>query len=235
MPYSDFTIQTLATYLHLTPQQVERLANRGKLPGRKVKGQWQFSRAEIHHWMENRIGLSGEEELQRVEGVLESHATLAQDEPVLSIAEMLPLEAITVELSARTGGSVIRSMVDLAAKTGTLWDAAKMVEAVRDREEMHPTALENGVALLHPRRPMPSILGEAILAFGRTVSGIPFGGGNLTDLFFLVCSTSDRGHLQTLARLSRIIGAPEVLDQLRAAVNAKEVHQILVDGEANLA
>ncbi len=33
-----------------------------------------------------------------------------------------------------------------------------MAEAVRSREQMQPTALENGVALLHPRRPMAKIL-----------------------------------------------------------------------------
>ncbi len=55
----------LAAFLHLTPAQVGRLADRGKLPGRKVGGQWRFSPAEIHHWMEQRIGLSGEEGARR--------------------------------------------------------------------------------------------------------------------------------------------------------------------------
>ena len=50
---------------------------------------------------------------------------------------------------------------------------------------MHSTALDNGVALLHPRRPMPAILAEAVLALGITPGGIPFGsGGSLTDIFF---------------------------------------------------
>ena len=58
MPQSDFTIESLAAHLHLTPQQVSRLADRNKLPGRKVGGKWRFSRADIHHWLERRIGLS---------------------------------------------------------------------------------------------------------------------------------------------------------------------------------
>ena len=36
MSADDFDIDSLAAYLHLTPQQVARLADRGKLPGRKV-------------------------------------------------------------------------------------------------------------------------------------------------------------------------------------------------------
>ena len=74
MPADDFDVNSLAAYLHLSPQQVTRLADRGKLPGRKVAGQWRFSRAEIHHWLENRIGLSEEDDLVDVEDVLRSEA-----------------------------------------------------------------------------------------------------------------------------------------------------------------
>jgi len=152
---------------------VSKLAERGKLPGRRIAGQWRFSQAEIHHWLEDRIGVSAEEELVRVEGMLQAAAGPAAGEPI-PIAAMLPLEAIEIPLAARTRNSVINTMVEVAARTGWLWDPQKMAEAVRGREDMHPTALENGVALLHPRRPMPSILGQAFLALGRTEKGIPF-------------------------------------------------------------
>jgi nitrogen PTS system EIIA component len=99
---------------------------------------------------------------------------------------------------------------------------------------MHPTALENGVALLHPRRPMQAILGGPFLAFGHSVAGLPFGGGNLTDLFFLVCSVDDRGHLRTLARLSRLITLPGTLQKLRAAASPVEARQVLIEAEAEL-
>ena len=59
MADDDFDVQRLATYLHLTPDQVARLADRGKLPGRKVQGQWRFAQADVHHWLEQRIGLIG--------------------------------------------------------------------------------------------------------------------------------------------------------------------------------
>jgi PTS system nitrogen regulatory IIA component len=234
MADEDFDLDRLATYLHLTPAQVLRLAERGKLPGRKVQGQWRFAQAEVHHWLENRIGFSDEEELQQMEAILRP-ATNHRTSP-RAIAEMLPLPAIELPLLAKTRNSVISSMTEVAARTGFLWDAQKMAEAVRAREDMHPTALEIGVALMHPRRPMASILGEAFLAFGRTEKAIPFGGrsGMLTDLFFLICSTDDRGHLQTLARLSRIIAEPELLSALRTAPNAPAVHHAIRSAEQNL-
>ncbi len=204
MPHGDFDVSSLARYLHLPPQQVVKLAERGKLPGRKVSGQWRFAKPDIHHWFERRIGLSDESQLLEVEAVLQQSAPVER----ICIAEMLPVEAIAVPLWARTRNSVIDSMVELAAHTGWLWDAKAMAEAVKAREDMHTTALDNGVALLHPRRPMAKILSQPFLALGCTSSGIPFGGAApLTDVFFLICSMEDRGHLRALARLSRILAS----------------------------
>lgn len=234
MPHTDFDIDSLAAYLHLIPQQVARLANRGKLPGRKVAGQWRFAKPDIHHWLEDRIGLSDEDELAEVENVLQ-RAGGGRPEGEVSIAGMLPLEAVAVPLPARTRNSVITRMVELAAGTGWLWDPPKMVQTVRSREDMHPTALECGVALLHPRRPMPRILAQPFLALGCTASGIPFGGAApLTDVFFLVCSADDRGHLRTLARLSRLLTSAGFLDGLRNAPDAAAAHRLIAQREEEL-
>jgi nitrogen PTS system EIIA component len=234
MPHGDFDIPALARYLHLAPQQVTKLAERGKLPGRRVAGQWRFAKADIHHWLEERIGLSDEEGLVEVEGVLQRSAPAEQSEQAL-ISELLPLEAIAIPLAARTRNSVIDSIVDLAAQTGWLWDPKAMADAVRSREEMHSTALENGVALLHPRRPMATILSQPFVALGRTSSGIPFGCGvPLTDVFFLVCSMEDRGHLRVLARLSRILTLPGFLDSLREAPDGRAARELMIDGEERL-
>ncbi len=235
MPADDFDMESLAAYLHLAPQQVARLADRGKLPGRKVAGQWRFSRAEINHWLEERIGLADEDDLVNMEGVLESDAGPDAEEKIL-IAGILPPEAIEIPLQARTRNSVFTALVEVAARTGWLWDPEKMVQAVRARENLHPTALDNGVALLHPRRPLAGILSQAFLALGCTPNGIPFGGGRggLTDVFFLICSVDDRGHLRTLARLSRVINSPGFLAQLRQAPDAATAHQLIAETEAGL-
>jgi PTS system nitrogen regulatory IIA component len=219
MAHKDFDIDGLAAYLHMMPNAVLKLAERGKLPGRRVGGEWRFSPAEIHHWLETRIGFSDEDALVQMEGALDQASQHSEPEEVC-IAELLRLEAVAAPLDARTRGSVIDSMTQLAAGTGLLWDPVKVGEAVRAREEMHP------------RRPMPTILAEAVVALGVAPRGIPFGsGGSLTDIFFLICSTSDHEHLRILARLSRIINDQDLLSAIRAAVDAAEVHQLIADRE----
>ena len=235
MPDDDFDLDSLAAYLHLAVSQITRMAERGKLPGRRAGGVWRFSRAEIHHWLESRIGLIDEEELLHVEDALE-RVPAPMEDSLMTVSELLPIEAIEVPLAARTRNSVITSMSELAARTGWLWDPARMADAVRSREDLYPTALETGVAMLHPRRPMGSILGRAFIAFGRTVHGIPFGSsrGSLTDLFFLLCSVNDRGHLHALARLSRLLANGDFIVDLRAAHDPREVANLIAEREKSL-
>jgi len=234
MTDQDFDIDGLARYLHISVQQVERLVSRGKLPGRKVANKWRFSGPEVHHWMEERMGLLEDEELSHVEGALARADNL--DVQDLAIAQMLHPESIRVELEAKTRRSVIDEMTKLAAATGLLWDPEAIAAAVEAREELQSTAMDNGVALLHPRRPLSQILAEPVLAIGISHRGIPFGGSSrLTDVFFLICSRDDRGHLRTLARLSRLIAAENFLSSLRAAQDAHEVHELVRQAEAALA
>lgn len=235
MASKDFDIDQLAAYLHVTPDQVMKMASRGKIPGRKVNGQWRFSESEIHHWLEEQIGVSDAEELEKVERILEKNWDTTIDDRTM-LSDFLVLEAVAVPLDARTRGSVIREMCKLAASTGLLWDADVMAEAVQARESLHPTALENGVALLHPRRPQTSILADSFVALGISQQPIPFGNtsGHLTDIFFLICSTDDQVHLRILARLARLVGDEVLLTMLRSAQSPAEALEIIRTTELEL-
>ncbi len=231
MAAKDLDVDQLAAYLHLTPQQVRRLADRDQLPGRRIGGDWRFSEAEVHTWLEQRIGASNLEELTRVQQDVDRWSDANSDSVELS--ELLHPEAIAIPLAARTRSSVIRTICRLAENTGLLWDASKMVDAVLAREELHPTALDNGVALLHPRRPQSSLLSEPLLALGVTSQPLPFGNesGHLTDVFFLICSTDDRVHLQVLAKISRLLSGTDFLSELRACQSNREAHGLLAEHE----
>jgi len=235
MASKDLDIDQLAIYLHLTPTQVNKMAVRGKIPGRKVNGEWRFSESDIHHWFEDQIGVVDAQELQRMERVLERNIDVTSDDRSMLCDFLSPL-AIAIPLPARTRGSVIREMCQLASQTGLLWDPEAMSEAVAAREALHPTALENGVALLHPRRPQTSILAEPLVALGISTQPIPFGNvsGHMTDVFFLICSTDDSVHLRILARLARLVTDEVFLTMLRSAISNDEVIDIVRTAELEL-
>ena len=237
MPHSNLTMSQLSRYLHLPESQVRKLVDRGAIPSRRVNGELVFSRDEVHRWLEVRIGLSNDNELAQVEGALDRSVPAGAVEEQVLISLLIPERAIAAPLAARTRDSAIRGMVQLGVDTGLLWDADAMIEAVKNREELHSTALDNGVALLHPRRPMPGILGESFIALGILPRGIPFGGGldNMTDIYFLICSTNDRIHLRILARLSRILSSSGFLDDLRNAEDEAAIRNLIHQTEEKIA
>jgi PTS system nitrogen regulatory IIA component len=216
-------LKELATYLQRDLREVTRLASRGHLPGQKVSGQWRFHQAEINHWLETQLSEYSEEQL----AALEARSARATDKTLLLSALMS--EATTaVPLPANTRASVLNELIRLAEQSWQVFDAAALAEAVSQREEMGCTALPSGVALPHPRRPLPHVLGESILAFGRTAAGIPFGGsGALTDVFFLICCRDYPTHLQVMARLARLLLRATFLDELRGASNSAETLQVI--------
>jgi PTS system nitrogen regulatory IIA component len=224
-------VEQLAAYLQRDVREVGKLASRGRLPGHKVGGEWRFARAEINQWLEKEMRGYSEQQLAALET---AGARGGDEEPLL--AGLLAEASVGVPLNASTRSSVLRSLVELAEQSWHVYDAAAVLEAVRQREEKGSTALPNGVAIPHPHRPLPGALGESVIAYGRTASGIPFGGerGALTDIFFLVCCRDDRTHLRVLARLTRLLMRPDFLDDLRAAETAAETWEKIAAAEQEL-
>jgi len=224
-------LEQLADYLQRDVREVTKMASRGYLPGHKVGGQWRFARAEINHWIETQMHAYTEQQLTALEA---GGGRGADQEPL--IATLLSEASVAVPLPATTKASVLRELVRLAEQSWQVYDAGSILEAIRQREEMGSTALASGVAIPHPRRPLPSALGDSVLAYGRTATGIPFGApdGGLTDLFFLVCCRDDRTHLRVLARLSRLLLRPAFVEELRAAETAADSWQLISNVEADL-
>jgi mannitol/fructose-specific phosphotransferase system IIA component (Ntr-type) len=151
------------------------------------------------------------------------------------IASYLALEAIDLNLPARSRTSVLRELVVLVARTGLLYDPEGLAAALEERESMGATALAGGIAFPHPRRPMPYAAAEPLLALARVPAGIPFGArdGNLTDLFVLICAPSDTMHLGLLARLAMMFNT-NLANELRAADDTHTALELLLATERTL-
>lgn len=219
-------LEQVASYLQRDAREVSKLASRGHLPGKKISGVWRFARAEINYWIETQLHGYTEEQLTALEATAE--------EPLVST--LLSEATMAVPLPASTRASVLKELINLAEQTWQVYDPEAILTAIRDREELGSTALECGIAIPHPHRPLPAALGESILAFGRTASAIPFGGnhGGMTDIFFLVCCRDHKTHLGVLARLSRMMLRPEFVEELRAAGSVAETYRAIQAAEREL-
>jgi PTS system nitrogen regulatory IIA component len=233
MENETMDLDQLASYLRRDARELHKLASRGYLPGQKVGGQWRFATAEIQYWLETQIPEYTEAELS----ALETGAARGADDRAMLVTPLLAETTIAVPLHAGTRASVLKELVTLAEASWQVYDPDAMLAAIRQREDMGSTALDCGVALPHPHRPLPdTVQGDALIALGRTTRGIPFGApaGGLSDLFFLVCCRDQRTHLRVLARISRLLLRPDFAESLRAAETKQDALQIVEAAERDL-
>ncbi|MGE3316231.1 MAG: PTS sugar transporter subunit IIA [Planctomycetaceae bacterium] len=225
MSHEWINLDALAAQLGRDRREIEKLANRGRIPGRKVSGEWQFHPVEITHWLEQEMRDYNDDEL----AVVEHSQRSTEVDAGIPVSSLLRIETVEVPLHARTKRSLLEELVEVAGRTWQVWQPALVLSAVREREDVFSTAFENGVALPHPRNPLPDALGESVIAFGRTLSGIPFGAPKrqLTDLFFLVLCRDSRTHLQVLARLGRLVQHTEFLQKLREAEDSRSAYDVI--------
>jgi PTS system nitrogen regulatory IIA component len=232
MDNETMDLEQLASYLHRDVREVSKMASRGHVPGQKIGGQWRFASAEINYWIETQMASYSDAELQ----ALETGTGRGQAHNELLLASMLSETTMGVPLGGRTKASVLKELVGLAEQSWQVYDAEALLAAVKQREDLGSTAFSSGVALPHPRRPSPSMLGEPVVAYGRSLGGIPFGAPNgaLSDIFFLVCCREQRVHLKLLARIARLMLKPGMMDDLRSADTAAETLPILETAEREL-
>ena len=218
-----YDVRSLAKFLSRDPRDVEKLADKGRIPARRVAGAWTFHRSEVHHWLEKTLPEFTDRQLADMEQTLPCDAVAAG---------LLRPGAIDLALDGRTVPGVLDSLVALANHDWMVYEPNRVLAAVRAREAKGSTALPGGVAIPHPDRRLPECLGDDLVAFGRASSGLHFGGEGTTDLYFLILCRTQATHLRMIARLNRLFLAPGFLDRLRSAERVDAVVAAVAAAEA---
>ncbi len=227
----ELNLGELAASLAWTPRFVERLAVGGKLPGTEVRGEWRFRRDELVDWLDQKLQTLDTPRVaeleHKLERELEEEGELRRPHPDVLTSKLHP-SGIELNLRADRKAAVLRELVDVARRTELVLDEKHLHASIVEREALCSTALPGGVAVVHPRRPLPSAARNSFLCFGRTAQPIPFGAddGAPTQLFFLLVTIHDRTHLHALARLIRVLRG-ETLNALRQAPDAESVLTLL--------
>src|SRR4029079_13768426 len=96
MPHEFLSLESLAVQLGRDRREVEKLVQRGRIPGHRVEGTWRFHPAEIRHWLAQAIRGYTSDELAAVESSQRHEA-----ESEAPIAGLLTRELVQVPLEAR--------------------------------------------------------------------------------------------------------------------------------------
>lgn len=233
MPYRSLTLKALAKMIGADARRIERMAQNGKIPCQKVGGEFRFNRAEITQWLQQHMGTFHDDHLKEVDTGMTAHRQTHQTQTL--ITPLIQPVAVTHCLEARSKNGTIRALIALAEQTGLVYDSDALLEAVLHREELCTTAMEGGIAMPHPRQPLPYEIADTILVIARAPHGILYGAPDgPTHLFFLTASQDDTHHLHVLARLCRLLRHDNLQENLLHADNAQHMIELITECESNL-
>ena len=126
----------------------------------------------------------------------------------MRLCDIISEKAVLTDLAATDKDGVIRELVDVLVKSGSVTETArkKVVAALMAREELGSTGIGQGIAVPHAKH--ESVEG-LVGAFGRSKAGIEFDAldGEPVHLVFLLLSNRNASgsHLEALAHISRIL------------------------------
>ncbi|MCC5806152.1 MAG: PTS sugar transporter subunit IIA [Opitutales bacterium] len=219
-PQDALTIGEVAANFGWSTRFVEGLVRSEKIPGLHINGQFLFRREDIIDWLDQKIQTLDARRLSELEKKLEADLDEASaSKAILShrLFDSLDKRAIQLGLPLSSKRTVLDALVGLAVATGNVLDDKHLLASLIERESLLRTALPGGLAICHPRRPLPSAISDTVVAFLRTREPIAFGAekGEKTHLFFLLCAPDDHSHLHGLSRLARVLRT-ETIDQLKS-------------------
>lgn len=211
----DLKIKDVAELLNVSETTIRRWLTAGKIPAYKIQRQYRFSRIEIEEWvMKHKLNKTygkspfaiEEDDLPRAsEGKLQ-----------YSLMRALYRGAVYHDIPGETKEEVIRNAMALFAHDCDL-DAEVLTELLLDRENLMPTALNNGLAVPHARDLLSHQKYNTIaIAFPK--KPIDYGaldGKPVFCLFFLFAA-EDRDHLHLLAKIAHLSSHAEALELLRS-------------------
>jgi PTS system nitrogen regulatory IIA component len=147
----------------------------------------------------------------------------------MNIEDILAGNAILPRLAASDKKQALLALASEGEKaTGV--DASEIYAALLQRERLSSTSLGRGIAIPHVK--LPGVKAITCI-FARLEHAIPFEShdGEQVDLLFFLLAPEGAGadHLKALARISRFVRDPAMLEGLRNAKDTDGLRSVLVN------
>jgi len=109
----------------------------------------------------------------------------------------------------------------------------QLLRALVEREKLSCTAIGRGIAIPHTRSTIAGFAGRSLIVFGRHPDGVKYCADNPDPvfLFFLLLAPDINQHLQTLARLSRLLRDDELRQELLSVESPDAVIEVIANAE----
>jgi fructose-specific phosphotransferase system IIA component len=150
----------------------------------------------------------------------------------MKLSEILDKACVKVPLEATEKNAAIEELVDLLAQTGRVKDRAGALTAVMAREQVRSTGIGHGLAVPHGKAAGCEGL---VMAVGKPAQPIDFASidSKPVDIIVLLASPPEQSgpHIQTLARISRLMLMEPFRKAVLAARSADELYTVIAEND----
>ncbi len=226
----DLKIEDVAELIGVSKATVRRWITLGKIPAYRLHHEYRFSRNEIENWMlkSKLVPISSSSEIE--DDTFANRAGMQH----FGLYRAIHRGGVQEAVLGHTKEEVICSATLPIATTLGL-DPEVLAELLLDRESLMPTALGHGVAVPHSRECLEQIPFDLISVVFPS-QPIEYGAlnGELVHTLFFLFASSDKVHLQLLAKIAHLILHPEALALLKNRATKTSLLEFIREWEAGL-
>jgi mannitol/fructose-specific phosphotransferase system IIA component (Ntr-type) len=146
----------------------------------------------------------------------------------IALPDLLDEKQVILRLRSRKPANAVREIIEQLAANGKIDDADEFLEQVLAREQVHPSAVKNGVVFPHART---DLVDQIILGIGRSRAGIPFGKNGVRARLIFVIGVPQQlvnDYLICVGTLARLVRDDAIHSTLLGAETAREFLDALI-------
>lgn len=221
------TLSELSAYLKLSEKTLQKMIKNSEIPCTKIANQWRFSRPMINDWLTSKMEVIPKNDLSRL---------IEREYDIVPLSRLLDEDAMIMNLQSDSKIGILTELAEKAIENKLISDKESLITKLIEREELTSTAIGNGMALPHLRKPTNEIINEPKIIIGISRKGIDYNStdNELTHLFFLILSDSEIVHLRILSKLSKILRNREAVEKLRNIDKKTDFIRFFIDAEKDL-
>lgn len=237
----DLKIKDVADLLNVSESTIRRWISDGKIPTYRINQHYYFSRTEIENWVISH-------KLDKTDGIspfmrrkeTESRSLLTSRSPAtggskqFSLFRALHKGEVLHHLQGQTKEEIIRTTMRKVAKILHA-DAEVMTDLLLDRENLMPTALNNGIAVPHTRDSLLNTHHDVVVVvfLGEPLEYGALDGQPVHTLFFLF-ACEDKRHLHLLAKIAHLSSQPHVREFFQTQPSKEQLLSFIKEWESQI-
>ena len=220
------TLKELADYLRVNERTILRMLKSGQIQGVKIGGQWRFNGSQIDQLFFPENPPTGPDVVPLQD--------FTQGRLSIPVSRLLKEDRMNMEMEAKDIDGVIDELCEPFARKTLLLDTHDLKNRLQAREKLLSTGIGRGIAIPHPRDPIPTLREPAILIFGRKSKGIEYHAVDHkpVHLFFLLCCQNIEIHLHIMGSLARVLLDNEFPESCRQAKKPEDIIRMAMEVES---